>query len=93
MRDTQYMAVSVWITMGYYMLLPLLIIVFVLINRGISNDIPTREQLTDEMTDSEKDSFIREIKACRRRSRPLLIPIIPLSVIVGFDLIYYYLFP
>ncbi|MBQ8696236.1 MAG: hypothetical protein IJ519_00820 [Clostridia bacterium] len=92
MQDSEYMAFSVWITMAYYTALPLLIIIFVILNRGISNDIPTREQLPEDMSEDEKDAFIEEIKACRRRSRPWLIPIIPLALIVGFDIIFYYLF-
>lgn len=87
LQDTKHYTFFQWVIMVYYTALPLLIVVFVLLNRGISNDVPTREQLTDDMTNEEKDAFIEEVKACRRRSRPLLIPIIPLSLIVGFDIL------
>ncbi len=92
-QDTEYYAFSQWVIMVYYLALPLLLTVFVLLNRGLSNDLPTRDQLADSMTDEEKDAFIQEIKDCRRRSRPLLIPIIPLALIVGFDILFNFLFP
>lgn len=93
LQDTAYFVFTQWVTMIYYLALPLLIVVFVLLNKGISNDIPTREQLSDSMTDEEKDAFIADVKACRRRSRPLLIPIIPLALIVGFDILISYFSP
>jgi len=92
LQDTEYYRFSIGVTMVYYMALPALIVVFVLINKGISNDVPTREQLSDSMSKAEKDAFIEEVKDCRRRARPLLIPIIPLALIVGFDILFEFLF-
>lgn len=92
LQDTRYYVFTQWVIMIYYLALPLLIVAFVLLNKGISNDVPTREQLSDDMSDAEKDAFIEDVKACRRRSRPLLIPIIPLAFIVGFDIIFNFLF-
>ncbi len=92
LRDSEYYEFSVGVTMIYYTALPLLIVLFVLLNRGISNDIPKKDQLSDSMTSEEKDAFIREIKECRDRARPLLILIIPLALIVGFDILHGFLF-
>lgn len=92
LQDTEYYIFTQWVIMIYYLALPLLIVVFVLLNKGISNDIPTREQLSDSMTNEEKDAFIEDVKSCRRRARPLLIPIIPLALIVGFDILFNFIF-
>ena len=92
LQDTVYYRFSAYVTSAYYIALTVLLVAFVFVNKGISNDVPVREQLSDSMTNEEKDDFIREVMECRRRARPLLIPLIPLALIVGFDILYVLLF-
>ena len=87
LRDTCFYGFSMGVTVIYYLALPALILAFVILNHGLSGDVPTREQLSDGLSDAEKDAFILRVQGWRRRSRPLLVPIIPLAVIVAVDLI------
>ena len=88
LQDTRYYYFSIAVEVIYYLLLAALILAFVTINRGISNDIPRPDQLSDELTQEQKQDFIADIKACRARARPLAYVIFPLLFIVGFDIIY-----
>ncbi len=61
---------------------------FIIMNRGVSNDIPTKEQLRDDMTDEEKEKFIESLIASRKRAKKLLLVLIPLIFTLLFDMLY-----
>lgn len=84
---TEYYRISLAVIAIYYMALAVLFTVYIIINRGISNDIPTPEQLSNDMSDEEKRDFIEDVRRRRDRARPLIYFIMPLTVIVGFDII------
>ena len=73
-------------------LLGVLLLAFIMVNRGVSTDIPTPDQLSASKSAAEKEAFIDEISRRRKRARPLLYMIFPLVFIVGFDMVYTLLF-
>lgn len=72
----------------YIIITCVLFAAFVIMNRGVSNDIPTKEQLTDEWTDGEKEKFIEDLKASRKRAKKILIYLIPFIFTLLFDVVY-----
>ncbi len=88
LQSTRYYTVSLGIIIGYYCALSVLLVTYIIMNHGISGDIPTSGQLRDDMSEDEKSEFIEKIKKIRKRSRPLMYFILPLIAIVGFDVIY-----
>lgn len=88
LQDTRFYPFSIAVEVIYYLLLAVLLIAFVAVNRGISNDIPTPDQLSDELSDAEKQDFIESVKACREKARPIAYAVFPLLFIVGFDIVY-----
>ena len=87
-RDTNYAAFSMVAEAVLYLLLPGLFLAYVIINRGISNDVPEKDQLTDELSEAEKEALIEEIKRRHAKAKPLLYFLFPLVFIVGFDVVY-----
>lgn len=88
LQDTRFYPFSIAVEVLYYVLLVVLLLAFVVVNRGISNDIPTPEQLSDELTETEKQEFIASVKASRQKARPIAYAVFPLLFIVGFDIVY-----
>lgn len=88
LQSTKYYMFALGIIIACYCALSLLVIAYIIMNRGILGDIPTPGQLSDDMSESEKNEFIEKIKKNKKRSRPLIYLILPLMVIVGFDIIY-----
>ena len=76
----------------YTAITTVLAVIFVFINGGISNDVPTREQLSDEMTVAEKDEFIEFVKSRRKKAKKILVYLIPFIFTLFFDTIYLFLF-
>lgn len=66
----------------------ILFAVFVFMNKGLSNDIPTKEQLTDEWTDEQKTKFIEDLKVSRKKAKKVLIILIPFIMTLLFDIVY-----
>ena len=62
--------------------------VFIIMNRGVSNDIPTKEQLRDTMSDDEKEKFINDLIESRKKAKKLLLILIPLIFTLLFDMLY-----
>ena len=92
LRDTQYAVFSMVVEVGLYLLLPGLFLAYIIINRGVSNDVPEKEQLSDTLNEKEKEALIEEIKRRQAKARPLLYFLFPLVFIVGFDIVYTLLF-
>ncbi|MBQ4117117.1 MAG: hypothetical protein IJD37_07050 [Clostridia bacterium] len=61
---------------------------FIIMNRGISNDIPTKEQLNDNMSDEEKEKFIADLIESRKKAKKILLVLIPLIFTLLFDMLY-----
>lgn len=91
-HDTKFYPFSIAVEIGLYVLLGVLLLAFIMVNRGVSTDIPTPDQLSASMSAAEKEAFIDEISRRRKRARPLLYMIFPLVFIVGFDMVYTLLF-
>ncbi len=62
--------------------------IFIIMNRGMSNDIPTKEQLRDDMTDKQKEEFIENLLKSRKKAKKLLFVLIPLIFTLLFDMLY-----
>lgn len=62
--------------------------VFIIINRGMSNDIPTKQQLRDDMTDSEKERFISDLIESKRKAKKILPILIAFVFTLLFDMLY-----
>ena len=61
---------------------------FIFLNRGISNDIPKKEQLRDDWADEKKEEFIEKYIQSKNKAKKLLIVLIPLIFTILFDTIY-----
>ena len=61
---------------------------FIILNRGVSNDVPTKDQLKDTMTDEEKEKFIENLVNSRKKAKKLLLVLIPLVFTLLFDMLY-----
>ena len=71
----------------YYIALILLVAVFIIVNRGFSRDVPTPEQLSDAMTQGEKEEYINKLKKAHENGKRILVILIPLLFTVLFDFV------
>ena len=62
--------------------------IFIVLNRGISNDIPTKEQLRDDWSDEKKLQFIEKYTESKKKAKKWLIVLIPLLFTLLFDTLY-----
>ena len=46
--------------------------VFIILNRGVSNDIPTKEQLRDDWSDEKKTEYIEKLIESKKKAKKLL---------------------
>ncbi len=88
LQSTRWYGFSIATEVILYLLLAVLIASFVTVNRGLSRDLPTPDQLPDHMTPAEKQAFIERLRLAHDRARPLAYVIFPLLLIVGFDILY-----
>lgn len=72
---------------AYYAALLILIVICIIINRGVSFDMPEPDQLSSDMSEEEKLSYIEKLKVCRKRAKKLLVFIVPLLFTLLFDYI------
>lgn len=61
---------------------------FVLINGGLSTDVPTKEQLKNSLSDKEKEDIIELVKVRRKKAKKILIYLIPFIFTLLFDMLY-----
>ena len=81
------------ITLGVYTaILTILAAAFILVNGGISSDIPTKEQLKDSLTNKEKEEIIENITQRRKKAKKILVFLIPFIFTLFFDTLYLLLF-
>ena len=71
----------------YVTLAGILIIAYFIMNKGLVT-VPDRSQLSDDMTDAEKDEFLAEIKENKRRSEPILYVFLAITLTVLCDTLY-----
>lgn len=88
LQSTRFYRVSIAIEIVCYLLLALLVIAYVIVNRGLSRDLPTAQQLSDSMTEEQKAEFIADLTRAHDRARPLVYLIFPLLIVVCFDIFY-----
>lgn len=72
---------------SYIVITGILSILFIIWNRGLSNDVPTKEQLNDEMTDEEKEKFITDLITSRKKAKIVLLYLIPFIFTLLLDAI------
>ncbi len=72
--------------------LTVLFVIFVILNKGISKDIPTKEVLPDEWDDGKKERFIESYVVGKQKARKLLYIIIPLALTLMIDIAYLFYF-
>lgn len=58
---------------------------YALLNRGLGSDIPEKSQLSDKMTDAEKDAYLARLIRDKNIAKKLLLVIIPLLVVFAYD--------
>ena len=80
--------ISSVIIVAYVLITTVLAAVFIILNRGVSNDVPTKEQLTDAMTNEEKERFIEELIKSRKKAKKVLPWLIPFVFTLLFDMLY-----
>lgn len=73
-------------------IMTLLGVAFIIVNRGVSRDIPTEDDLPNEWEKEKKTEFIAEIKECRNKSKKILVWLIPVIFTFLFDMIRVFLF-
>lgn len=66
--------------------------IFIVLNRGISRDIPTKEQLNEKWSDEQKTEFIESYVKSKEKAKKWLIILIPLLFTLLFDMMYLILF-
>lgn len=71
----------------YYILAGVGIIAVFILNRGFNSRPTKREELSDDLTEEEKDAYLEEEKHRMGISRVLMYFILPLIVIIFIDLI------
>ena len=76
----------------YSVALTVLFVIFVILNKGISKDIPTKEVLPDEWSDEKKEKFIEGYVTGKQKARKLLLFIIPLILTLLIDMAYLFYF-
>ena len=76
------------VVVTYVIATTILAAVFIIMNRGVSNDIPTKEQLRDDMSDEEKEKFITDLIESKRKAKKSLLVLIPLIFTLLFDMVY-----
>ncbi len=76
----------------YSGVLTILLVIFIIMNKGISKDIPTKEVLRDDWSDEKKEKFIESYVTGKQKARKLLLIIIPLILTLLIDMIYLFYF-
>lgn len=76
----------------YTSILTSLAVAFIFTNGGLSNDIPTKEQLSNSMSDKEKEDFIEQVKIRRQKAKKILVYLIPFIFTLFFDTVYLFFF-
>ena len=75
------------VVLTYVIATTILAAAFIIINRGISNDIPTKEQLRDDMSNEEKEKFITDLIESRKKAKKVLLWLIPFLFTLLIDAI------
>ena len=65
---------------------------FIIINGGVSSDIPRKDQLKDSLSDSEKEEIIELVKVRRAKAKKLLVYLAPLVFTLLLDTLFLLLF-
>ncbi len=77
----------------YEILASIPVIVYIIVVRGRLGNTPKPEELPDDWTDAQKQSFIDEENALKKKGRPLLFIAFPLLIAVMMAFITEYFIP
>ena len=77
----------VWAMPVLYTSAAVLFSAFFIINRGFSREPVSREMLPDDWTDEKKDAFIADDTERKALARKLMIPLVPVLLLVGIDIL------
>jgi uncharacterized membrane protein len=72
---------------AYVLLAAVLFVTYFAMNRGLMS-IPTKDRLSDSMTEEEKDEFLAEVKATKKRTEPILYLFIAVLLTILCDSLY-----
>ncbi|MBR6558507.1 MAG: hypothetical protein IKT70_05790 [Clostridia bacterium] len=75
------------LTLVYYVLAGVGVVAVFLLNRGFNSKPTKKEDLSDEMTDEEKDAYLEEEKRRMGISRVIMYFLLPLIVVIFIDLL------
>ena len=76
------------VIISYVIATSVLCVTFVILNKGISNDIPTKEQLRDDWDDAKKEKYITDLIAGKKKAKKLLFILIPLIFTLLYEVMY-----
>lgn len=65
---------------------------FIIINGGVSSDIPRKDQLKDSLSDNEKEEIIELVKVRRAKAKKLLVYLAPFVFTLLLDTLFLLLF-
>lgn len=82
-----YETVCTVVVCAYVLATTVLGVVYIILNKGISNDIPTKEMLRDDWSDEKKEKYIEELTKGKKKARKLLFFIAPLVFTLLIDML------
>ena len=72
----------------YVLAVTVLGVIYIILNKGISNDIPTKDQLRDDWDNKTKEKYIEDLIKSKKKARKLLYFIAPLVFTLLLDMLY-----
>ena len=81
---------QLWFMILYFVALCILILVYIWINRGFPQKEINHSSLPAEWSESDKNLFISECDRRRKITKPILIFIICIALVLIFDIIFLY---
>ncbi len=76
----------------YSSALTVVAVIFIILNKGVSRDIPTKEVLPQDWDDEKKEIFIDKYIRSKEKAKKLLLVLIPLILTLMIDMVYLFYF-
>ena len=83
----------IWASPVLYTLAAVLFLTFYFVNRGFTREVIPREALPEDWDEERKNAFIEDDTARKAFAKKLMVPLVPLLFLVGFDILYTVVFP
>ena len=77
----------IWAMPVLYTAAAVLFFTFFIINRGFSRDVVSREMLPEDWSEEKKDAFIADDTERKAFAKKLMIPMVPVLLLVGIDIL------